>query len=71
MPHFHLVLLVDGCPEHSSFLTNITPLLKLENQLNILSFAHCCQPNASFNILYLSVAVLSSLKQNWMHTVFS
>jgi hypothetical protein len=61
------MLLIDWHPECSALLMHITPVLNLENQLAVLSHAYCFHSESNLSdILYVSVAVLHSLKQKVM-----
>ena len=47
------------------------PSLKCLNHSNVLAWLKACSPKASFSILWVSAAVLLSLKQNLMQVLCS
>jgi len=65
------VVHVDSRPECLSSSTDSWPSLKCLNHSNVLAWLKACSPKASFSILWISTAVLLSLKQNLMQILCS
>lgn len=59
---FLSILLMNGCPEFPTSLTDITPVFNLEFNENLIVVSIVYSVKASFNISQVSVAALPILK---------
>jgi hypothetical protein len=68
---FSGVVLVDGCPEHSSLLTDVRLPLKRLYHKKVLLWLMALSLKASCSIQWVSAAVFLRLKQNLMQILCS
>jgi hypothetical protein len=58
-------------PKSLASSTDVTPHMNLRNQLNVRVLHIVSYMKSSFNISYISTAVLPGLKENLMHAHFT